>query len=288
MKKPEVIWKARGRCLDLSRNGLVMGVLNVTPDSFSDGGAYAEAGEALGRARQMIDEGVDIIDVGGESTRPGADSVGEEEELRRIRPVVKALRAEWDGLISIDTAKARVAEVALECGADIVNDVTGLRGDERIVAVCRDFDAGVVVMHMQGEPRTMQQSPEYGDVVTEVREFFAQRYLELTAAGIAGERICFDPGIGFGKGLGHNLALLANLEALVVMDRPLLVGVSRKSFIGMVLESGMVGDREWPTVALTAYAREKGARVHRVHSVKENREAMRMVEAVMECGGGRS
>ena len=268
--------------MDLSRRGLVMGVLNVTPDSFSDGGAFVDVGEAVNQARSMIAEGVDIIDVGGESTRPGAKPVGEEEELRRIRPVVERVRKEWDGLISIDTAKARVAEVALECGADIVNDVTGLRGDPPIAEVCRNFDAGVVVMHMQGEPRTMQKSPEYRDVVREVRAFFEERFEVLTAAGIEEKRICFDPGIGFGKALGHNLALLANLDELQVHDRPLLVGVSRKSFIGQALGSAVVSDREWPTVALTAYAREKGARVHRVHAVRENREALRMMEAVIE------
>jgi dihydropteroate synthase len=284
MKNPEVSWTVRGRELDLSRNGLVMGVLNVTPDSFSDGGAFVDAEQALAQARRMIAEGVDIIDVGGESTRPGADPVEEDEELRRVRPVVEALRKEWSGLISIDTAKARVAEVALHCGADIVNDVTGLRGDERMAAVCRESGAGVVVMHMKGEPRTMQVSPDYGDVVTEVRAFFEERFETLTAGGIEGSRICFDPGIGFGKRLEHNLTLLASLARLGVRDRPLLVGVSRKSFIGMVLDRDGVGDREWPTVALTAYAREKGAMIHRVHSVRENREAMHMVEAVMGCG----
>lgn len=287
MKNREVIWKARGRRTDLSRKGLVMGVLNVTPDSFSDGGAYVDAGAALDQARRMIAEGADIIDVGGESTRPGAEPVGEGEELRRTRPVVEALRQEWDGLISIDTVKARVAEAAVGCGADIVNDVTGLCGDARMVEVCRESGAGVVVMHMQGEPRTMQVSPEYGDVVAEVREFFEGRYRDLTAVGIDPECLSFDPGIGFGKRLEHNLALLAHLGDLVVENRPLLVGVSRKSFIGMLLGVGEVAAREWPTVALTAYAREKGARVHRVHAVRENCEALRMVEAVIGASGRR-
>ena len=259
-----------------------MGILNVTPDSFSDGGRFSDVESALMQARRMIADGADIIDVGGESTRPGADSVEEAEELRRTRPVVEALSREWDGLVSIDTTKAAVAEAALAAGAQIVNDVTALLGDVRMVEVVRDHDAGVVVMHMQGEPRTMQLNPQYDDVVEDVRNYFLERFEVLTAAGIQSERICFDPGIGFGKSLEHNLALLAKLERLEVEGRPLLIGVSRKSFIGMVLERDAVEDREWPTVALTAYTREQGARVHRVHSVKENREALRMVEAVME------
>ena len=282
MKNTPVIWKARGRRLDLSRRGMVMGILNVTPDSFSDGGRFSDVESALMQARRMIADGADIIDVGGESTRPGADSVEEAEELRRTRPVVEALSREWDGLVSIDTTKAAVAEAALAAGAQIVNDVTALLGDVRMVEVVRDHDAGVVVMHMQGEPRTMQLNPQYDDVVEDVRNYFLERFEVLTAAGIQSERICFDPGIGFGKSLEHNLALLAKLERLEVEGRPLLIGVSRKSFIGMVLERDAVEDREWPTVALTAYTREQGARVHRVHSVKENREALRMVEAVME------
>jgi dihydropteroate synthase len=283
MTKPDVIWKARGRRLDLSRRGMVMGILNVTPDSFSDGGCYKDPGRALERARQMLREGAEIIDVGGESTRPGAEPVGEAEELRRTEPVVAALREEWGGLISIDTTKAAVAEAALAAGADIVNDVSGLRGDERMPEVCRASGAGVVVMHMQGEPRTMQADPRYGDVVEDVREFFEERHAALTAAGIRKKRLCFDPGIGFGKSLEHNLELLAKLERLVVRRRPLLVGVSRKSFIGKVLESEPVELREWPTVALTAYTRARGARVHRVHSVKENVDALRMMEAVGEA-----
>lgn len=280
MKNPEVIWKARGRRLDVSRRGMVMGILNVTPDSFSDGGRYKDPARALEQARRMIAEGAEIIDVGGESTRPGAAPVGAEEELRRTEPVVAALREEWDGLISIDTTKAAVAEAALQAGADIVNDVTGLRGDEGLAEVCRRHDAGVVVMHMQGEPRTMQADPRYVDVVAEVREFFEERHATLTGLGIKEERLCFDPGIGFGKLLEHNLSLLAELEHLQVEGRPLLVGVSRKSFIGKVLGCEAVEAREWPTVALTAYTRAKGVRVHRVHLVKENVDALRMVEAV--------
>lgn len=259
---------------------MIMGILNVTPDSFSDGGRHDDPGAALARARRMIGEGVDIIDVGGESTRPGADPVGEAEEIERVAPVISALRAEWDGLISIDTMKPSVAEAAVEAGADIVNDVSGLR-DPAMVELCAGTGCGVVAMHMRGEPRTMQQAPVYGDVVAEVRGFFEERFATLTAAGVAAEALCFDPGIGFGKTLGHNLDLLRGLPALEVEGRPLLVGVSRKSFIGKLLKSEALEDREWPTVALTAWTRESGARIHRVHEVRPNREALRMVEAVM-------
>jgi dihydropteroate synthase len=258
-----------------------MGILNVTPDSFSDGGRHAGREAALDHARRMIAGGAEIIDIGGESTRPGAAEVAAEDEISRTAPVVAALRAEWDGLISIDTMKAGVAAAALEAGADIVNDVSGLTADPAMAEVCRAGGCGVVVMHMQGDPRTMQLSPRYDDVVAEVRAFFAERLATLAAAGIDPEAICFDPGIGFGKSLEHNLALLRGLPDLEVGGRPLLLGVSRKSFIGRVLGSEDLADRGWPTVALTAWAREAGARIHRVHDVKPNVQSLRMVEAIL-------
>lgn len=258
-----------------------MGILNVTPDSFSDGGRHAGLAAALEHARRMIGEGAEIIDVGGESTRPGAAEVGLEEEIARTRPVVAALRAEWDGLISIDTMKASVAAAALEAGADIINDVSGLRADPAMAGLCEASGCGVVVMHMQGDPRTMQRAPAYDDVVGEVRGFFEERLATLVAAGIDPEALCFDPGIGFGKTVAHNLELLRGMGELGVGGRPLLLGVSRKSFIGRVLDSAGVTDREWPTVALTVWAREAGARIHRVHEVKPNAEALRMVEAIL-------
>lgn len=273
-------WAVKGRSVVLERAGLIMGILNVTPDSFSDGGQFHSLEQGLAHAREMIAEGTDIIDVGGESTRPGANPVGEEEELARTVPVIEAIRREWDGLISIDTSKARVAAAAMEAGAHIVNDVTGLR-DPALVEVCRATKAGVVVMHMQGEPRTMQYSPQYEDVVGEVREFFEERLASLTEAGIAESALCFDPGIGFGKTLAHNCALLERLNELQVHDRPLLVGLSRKSFIGKLLNDDDPAKREWPTVALTAATRERGAMIHRVHAVRPNREALRMVEAIL-------
>ena len=276
-----MIWRVRHRCIDLSHRGCIMGILNTTPDSFSDGGQHQEPDAALTHARRMIEEGADIIDIGGESTRPGAPAVSAEVELQRVIPVIRALRAEWDGFISIDTSKAVVAAAALEAGADIVNDVTGLRGDADMVEVCRKFQPGLVIMHMQGTPSTMQQCPTYDDVVTEVRDFFEQRLNELTAAGIERETLCFDPGIGFGKTAEHNWLLIQRLQELRLEDRPLLLGVSRKSFIGARLDSQQLEDRHWPTVALTALVRERGAVIHRVHAVRENRDALRMTEALL-------
>ena len=258
-----------------------MGILNVTPDSFSDGGRHASPVAALMHARRMIAEGAELIDVGGESTRPGSDAVSEDEELARTLPVVTALRAEWDGWISIDTSKSGVARAALAAGADIVNDVSGLRADPEIAAACAAAGCAVVVMHMLGEPRTMQQNPEYDDVTRAVRAFFLERMESLTRAGIATECLGFDPGIGFGKNQEHNLQLLRDLDRLQVADRPLLLGVSRKSFIGRALESTDLAAREWPTVALTARAREQGVMLHRVHAVRPNVEALRMTEAIL-------
>jgi dihydropteroate synthase len=274
-------WKSARIRLDLSQRARVMGILNVTPDSFSDGGRHAGPTAALDHARRMIAEGAEIIDIGGESTRPGAAEVSVEEEIARTRPVVAALRAEWDGLLSIDTMKAAVAAAALEAGADLVNDVSGLTADPAMAGVCAAGGCGVVVMHMQGDPRTMQLSPRYDDVVAEVRGFFEERLAALVAAGIDPEAICFDPGIGFGKSVEHNLALLRALPELAVGGRPLLLGVSRKSFIGKVLGSPDLADRAWPTVAITARAREAGVMIHRVHDVKPNVEAVRMVEAIL-------
>jgi dihydropteroate synthase len=274
-------WKTPRLTLDLSRRGRVMGILNVTPDSFSDGGHHPTPATALLHARRLIAEGAEIIDIGGESTRPGAAAVPAELELARTVPVVAALRAEWDGLISIDTSKAAVARAALAAGADVVNDVSGLRHDPEMPAVCAASGCGVVVMHMLGNPRTMQLQPHYDDVTAAVRGFFLERLATLTAAGIAAEAICLDPGIGFGKTHDHNLQLLRDLARLPVAGRPLLLGVSRKSFIGRVLATDDLAAREWPTVALTAYARGLGVMLHRVHAVRPNLEALRMTEAIL-------
>jgi dihydropteroate synthase len=203
------------------------------------------------------------------------------EEIARTAPVVAALRAEWDGLISIDTSKAAVAAAALAAGADIVNDVSGLLADAEMAGICATSGCGVVVMHMQGSPQTMQSAPRYADVVAEVREFFAERFETLTAAGIEPAALCFDPGIGFGKSLDHNLALLRALGGISTAGRPILLGVSRKSFIGRILNTDDLAAREWPTVAITSNAREQGVMLHRVHSVRPNVEALRMTEAIL-------
>jgi len=262
-----------------------MGILNVTPDSFSDGGRHGGLEKALAHARRMIGEGAAIIDIGGESTRPGALRVAADEEILRTVPVVAALRAEWGGLISIDTSKAEVAAAAVAAGADIVNDVSGLRSDPAMVGVCARSGCGVVVMHMQGDPGTMQAAPHYEDVVGEVADFFKERLATLVDAGISAASLCFDPGIGFGKTLDHNLALLREVDRLTAPGCPLLLGVSRKSFIGRLLGSEDLGLRDWPTVAITARARRQGVMMHRVHAVRSNVEALRMTEAILDGGG---
>jgi dihydropteroate synthase len=251
-----------------------MGVLNVTPDSFSDGGLWTDPDRAVRRARRLAREGADWIDVGGESTRPGADPVPLREELRRVIPVVEALAAE--GLaVSVDTMKAGVAREALRKGARIVNDVTALRGDRAMARTCADAGARVVLMHMQGTPRTMQAAPAYGDVVAEVRAFLAARADFALRAGISRDNIFTDPGIGFGKTPEHNLDLLRRLDELVADGRPVVVGTSRKSFIGRALGRG-VGDRAFGTAATVAAAVLKGAAVVRVHDVREMADVARM------------
>ena len=274
-------WRIGSRTLDLTHRGLIMGIVNVTPDSFSDGGRFADPGRAVEHALAMVADGADILDIGGESTRPGAEPVGEAEELRRVLPVIRALRSQSQVLISIDTMKASVARAALDAGADIINDVTGLRGDAAMVRLAAERDCGLVAMHMIGDPQTMQTAPHYDDVVAEVRSYLNERLRRLTASGIAPERIALDPGFGFGKTLDHNLSLLRHLPQLAIGDRPLLIGVSRKSMIGKVLHSTEMADRHWPTIALTAYAREHGARILRVHDVKPNAQALRMIEAIL-------
>ena len=276
-----MIWRTRRETLDLSRRARVMGILNVTPDSFSDGGSHFGVEAALAHAREMIAQGADIIDVGGESTRPGSLPVAADEETARTAPVIRALRDEWSGLISIDTSKASVAKAALECGADIVNDVSGLIADPQMADVCASSRCGVVVMHMQGTPQNMQLAPHYDDVVREVAEFFIERMTSLPARGIDPETICFDPGIGFGKTLDQNIALLKALDAITPPGRPLLLGVSRKSCIAGMLESTDIKERDWPTVAITSWARQRGVMLHRVHEVRNNLQALRMTEAII-------
>ena len=259
-----------------------MGILNVTPDSFSDGGDYLDTARAVAHGLEMLAQGATIIDVGGESTRPGASAVSPEEEMRRVLPAVDGLLAAAPGcIISVDTSKAMVAEAAFARGAAIINDVTALRGDPAMASVVAQSGAGVVLMHMQGEPQTMQENPSYANVTTEVRAFFEQRLAAALAAGIALERIAFDPGIGFGKTVEHNITLLRGLSALHVEARPLVLGVSRKAFLSKMTDAQSMPDRLWPTVALTALLRERGARVLRVHDVRPNVAALRIAEALL-------
>jgi dihydropteroate synthase len=277
------LWQNPIRPLDLTDRAVIMGILNVTPDSFSDGGAYFSTEKAVERGLEMLAEGAAIIDIGGESTRPGAEAVSLETEMRRVMPVVRALDAQAPGcLISVDTSKAMVARSAIERGASIINDITALRGDPAMAAVAAETGAGVVLMHMQGNPRTMQHNPHYQDVTVEVRAFFATVFSAALAAGIKRECILFDPGIGFGKMLEHNLTLLRDLDALSVEGRPLALGVSRKSFLARVTGAETLAERNWPTLALTALARERGARVLRVHEVRSNLAALRMAEALLD------
>ena len=275
-----MLWKTRTRTFDLSRRGLIMGVVNVTGDSFSDGGEFAEPAAAIAQARKLADEGAEIIDVGGESTRPGAKPVAEEEELRRVLPVVQALAGDPRFVVSIDTMKAGVAQAAVEAGAEIVNDVTGLREDA-MRRVVQASGAGAIIMHMQGTPADMQIAPHYENIVGEIREFFRQMLTACLGCGMDPLRLAFDPGIGFGKTLEHNLILIQSLESVRVENRPLALGVSRKSFIGKAIGSSSPADRAWPTVALTSYGRERGANVFRVHDARPNVEALRMTEAIL-------
>ena len=258
-----------------------MGVLNVTPDSFFDGGKFFGTDAAVERGIQIAAEGADVIDVGGESTRPGAEPVSANEELKRVIPVIEKLQGKIDIMISIDTSKAEVASAALDAGASIINDVTAGRGDGKMLPLAATRKAALVLMHMQGEPRTMQKNPHYDYVVREVADFFRQQYARAIECGVDPMRLAFDPGIGFGKTLEHNLSLLKSLEQLRVHDRPLVVGVSRKSFLGKLAGSNEMSDRVGPTIAMTSILRSGGADVLRVHDVKENVTALRITESVL-------
>jgi dihydropteroate synthase len=275
-----LIWSCRGRRLELARRPLVMGILNVTPDSFSDGHRFLDPAAAVEHGLRLAADGANILDVGGESTRPGSLPVPPEEELRRILPVVEGLAKQTSALISVDTTKAAVARCCLDAGAAIINDITGLRGDPVMPAVAAESGAGVVVMHMQGTPATMQQNPRYADVVGEVGAFFEDRLHALAAAGISPEAVCLDPGIGFGKTLDHNLELLANLGAFRRLGRPVCLGVSRKKFIGTVCGREL-RDRDPGSLAVACFAAARGeAHVFRVHDVGPARDAARLLEAI--------
>jgi dihydropteroate synthase len=261
---------------------VVVGILNVTPDSFSDGGDFFDPEAAAEHAATMLDEGADMLDVGGESTRPGSDPVSQEEEIRRVVPVLKRiLSVRPEAVISVDTYRSGTAKAALEAGASLVNDVTALRGDPGMVSLIEEAACPVILMHMQGEPKTMQKEPNYQDVVREVRDFLAERAEYAVAAGVRLENIIVDPGIGFGKNFQHNLALLRNLDALVDLGFPVLIGTSRKSFVERITGVQEARDRVFGTVATTVLAFEQGATFFRVHDVRANRQALAVAEAVL-------
>jgi dihydropteroate synthase len=259
--------------LEIRERPLIMGILNVTPDSFSDGGRYVDPQRAVDHGLAMLDQGADILDVGGESTRPGADAVPADEEAGRVVPVIERLRRCSAVPLSVDTMKAAVARAALDAGADIVNDVSALRHDPDMAGVVREAGAGAVLMHMQGMPRTMQAGPRYEDVVDEVAAMLQERLAACEAAGIARDALAVDPGIGFGKTVAHNLALLAGLDTLAASGRPVLVGLSRKSFLGS-LTGREVNDRLPASLAALAFCVQQGAHVMRVHDVQESLEAV--------------
>jgi len=260
---------------------LVMGVVNVTPDSFSDGGRFFDSEAAIAQARRLIAEGADILDIGGESTRPGAEPVPAEEELARVLPVIEAVRRESDALISIDTMKPEVARAAVSSGATIWNDVTALRASPDSLKAAAELGCEVVLMHMRGEPRTMQDNPRYEDVVAEVRDFLAERARAAIAAGVRWEAISLDPGIGFGKTLAHNLALLRNLPALAELGFPLVLGVSRKRSIQAIDPTAAdPSDRLGGSLALALWCAAHGASVLRVHDVRETVQALKVQAAL--------
>jgi dihydropteroate synthase len=260
----------------------VMGVVNVTPDSFSDGGRFLDADVAVEHALALAREGADILDFGGESTRPGADSVSAEEELRRVIPVIERVAAADTGAqISIDTSKLKVAEAALDAGATFVNDVTAFRSEPELAALVAERGADCCVMHMLGSPRTMQDDPRYDDVVDEVRAFLSERVAAAVAAGVAEERILVDPGIGFGKTVDHNLELLRRLDELAADGRPVVVGTSRKSFLGRIVPGRDTGERLPGTIATSLIAWLNGASVLRVHDVGPVRDALRTAAATV-------
>jgi dihydropteroate synthase len=276
-----MIWRTSRRAFDLTHRGVIMGVINVTPDSFSDGGAFDDAESAAAHGVRLAEEGAEILDIGGESTRPGSEAVPADEELRRVLPVIEKLAARTSAALSIDTSKAEVARAAVEAGAEIINDVTALRGDGAMAGVAAETGAGVVLMHMRGTPRTMQKDPHYDDAVREVADFLAERLAAARAAGIAADRLAIDPGIGFGKTVEHNLQLIAALGTLAEPGYPVVLGVSRKSFLATAAGCPEIADRDAPTVALTSLGRELGARIFRVHAVRPNAEALRMTEAIL-------
>jgi dihydropteroate synthase len=284
---PGRVWRCRDRTLTLGERTLVMGIVNVTPDSFSDGGLFLGADDAVRHGARLVDEGADVLDVGGESTRPGAEPVDAEEELRRVIPVIEGLaKAVPETPVSVDTTKPEVARSALDAGARIVNDVTA-GGDGAMFDAVGGSGAGVVLMHMLGDPRTMQDDPRYDDVVAEVHEYLRERIEAAVFAGIPEERVCIDPGIGFGKNVEHNLSLIRSIPALRTLGAAVLVGASRKRFIGTLTGTDEPSDRLEGSLAAAVLAASLGADVVRVHDVAATVRALKVADAVVrESSGG--
>ena len=274
-----MIWRACDRSWEFPRPTLVMGVVNVTPDSFSDGGEFRSTDQAVEHALRLAEEGADILDIGGESTRPSATPVDESVELSRVIPVIEKLASQTQAALSIDTQKPTVAQAAVKAGAVIINDIAANREDEAMWQLVAETGAGYVAMHMQGTPQTMQEAPQYGNVVNAVEAFFISRMTRWNDWGMAFEQVVLDPGIGFGKTVEHNLALLAALERFTKMQRPLLVGASRKSFIGHVTNTE-VNDRLPGSLACACRAAQAGAGIVRVHDVKETVQAVHTWESI--------
>lgn len=270
--------KIGGKVFDFQKDVYIMGILNVTPDSFSDGGKFLSVEDAFEHARQLIEEGADIIDIGGESTRPGAEAVDEQVEIERIIPVISKIREISDIPISVDTYKSSVARAALKNGADLVNDISGLRFDHEMVEVVREFSVPVVVMHIKGTPRDMQKNPQYSDLMKELLEYFDERISSLEKAGI--EQLIIDPGIGFGKRYEDNLRIINNLHEFAAFGKPILIGASRKSFIGTALDGREVTERLYGTLAANAIAVLNGASIIRVHDIKPHRDLLKIIKAV--------
>ncbi len=281
--KRREVFRARHITLDLAHHVHVMGILNVTPDSFSDGGSYPTASAAVERALEMVEEGADIIDVGGQSSRPGSEPVPVEKELERVLPVVERLCGEWKGPVSVDTYRHEVAEACIEAGAAIVNDITALSGDSRMADLIASTAAGCVLMHMKGEPTTMQDGPVYGDLVGEIAGLLATADSRARKSGVDPEQIVIDPGLGFGKTTEDNLEILRRLPELRALGRPILIGSSRKGFIGRVLDLPLE-ERLEGTLATCAYAVAQGARMVRVHDVRPTLRAVRIVDACLASG----
>ncbi len=279
VRENERRWEFSSRQLRLGGFPLIMGIVNVTPDSFSDGGNYLTPDAAVNHALSLVEDGADILDIGGESTRPNATPVSEQDELRRVVPVIECLAKRTDKLISIDTTKAQVARQALKAGAKIVNDISGLTFDANMPAVCSEANAGVICMHIQGTPQTMQDNPHYEDVVHEIRAFFAERLQSLDQAGISREQVVLDPGIGFGKSAQHNLQIISNIRAFHELGRPILIGHSRKRFLAKVLNRS-VDERTHGTIGIAIALAMQSTDIIRVHDVRAVRDALVAWDAV--------